>query len=74
MRGSKIPISSKRLTGARSYLEAVPYASKKGLETIISELAPTEAKGTQAKPDDFLDTRFVSQLEKEGFYKAQTAR
>ena len=59
---------------ARSYIETVPYASKKGLETIISELAPTEAKGKQAKPDDFLDTRFVSQLEKEGFYKAQTAR
>jgi NitT/TauT family transport system substrate-binding protein len=59
---------------ARSYIETVPYATKKGLETIISELASTEAKGKQAKPDDFLDTRFVSQLEKEGFYKPAAAR
>ena len=55
-------------------IETVPYATKKGLETIISELASTDAKGKQAKPDDFLDTRFVSQLEKEGFYKPASAR
>ena len=59
---------------ARSYIEAVPYASKKGLETIISELASTEVKGKSAKPDDFLDTRFVSQLEKEGFYKSASSK
>jgi NitT/TauT family transport system substrate-binding protein len=59
---------------ARSYIETVPYATKKGLETIISELASTEAKGKQAKPDDFLDIRFVSQLEKEGFYKSASAK
>jgi hypothetical protein len=27
-----------------------------------------------AKPEDFLDTRFVAQLEKEGFYKATSFR
>lgn len=59
---------------ARSYIETVPYASRKGLETIISELVPTEAKGKQANPDDFLDTRFVSQLERDGFYKATAAK
>ena len=52
---------------ARSYIETVPYASKKDLETIIGELASTEAKSKSAKPDDFLDARFVNQLEKEGF-------
>jgi NitT/TauT family transport system substrate-binding protein len=55
---------------ARAYIENVPYVTRKGMETIISELAPTEPKAKTAKPDDFLDTRFVSQLEKEGFYKA----
>jgi hypothetical protein len=39
------------------------------LETIIAELAPSEAEAKQAKPDDFVDHCFVSQLEKEGFYK-----
>jgi NitT/TauT family transport system substrate-binding protein len=59
---------------ARSYIETVPYATRKGLETIIGELVPSEPKAKQAKPDDFLDTRFVSQLEKEGFYKATLVR
>jgi hypothetical protein len=40
------------------------------MEAIIAEFAPTEPKAKTAKPDDFLDTRFVAQLEKEGFYKA----
>ena len=52
--------------------------SRKGLETIIVELAPSEPKAKQAKPDDFVDHRFVSQLEKEGFIKCvgfkQTSR
>lgn len=59
---------------ARNYIETVPYASKKGLETIIGELVSTEATGKQAKPDDFLDTRFVNQLDKQGFYKARIAQ
>ncbi|MET0500278.1 MAG: ABC transporter substrate-binding protein [Candidatus Binatia bacterium] len=59
---------------ARSYVETVPYVSKKGLETIIAELAPGEPKAKQAKPDDFVDHRFVTQLEKEGFFKNVAAR
>jgi hypothetical protein len=43
------------------------------METIIAEFAATEPKAKAAKPEDFLDTRFVAQLEKEGFYK-NTAR
>ena len=59
---------------ARAYIETVPYVTRKGMETIIAELAPTEPKAKTSKPDDFLDTRFVSQLEKDGFYKAGIAR
>ena len=55
---------------ARAYIETVPYVTRKGMETIISELQPTEPKAKTAKPDDFLEPRFVGQLEKEGFYKA----
>jgi ABC-type nitrate/sulfonate/bicarbonate transport system substrate-binding protein len=54
---------------ARSHIETVPYLSRKGLETIIGELASTEPKAKQAKPEDFIDHRFVSQLEKEGLFK-----
>jgi hypothetical protein len=39
------------------------------METIITELLPTEPKAKTAKPEDFLDTRFVGQLEKEGLYR-----
>jgi ABC-type nitrate/sulfonate/bicarbonate transport system substrate-binding protein len=59
---------------ARAYIETVPYVTRKGMETIIAELQPTEPKAKQAKSDDFLDTRFVSQLEREGFYKAVASR
>ncbi len=54
---------------ARAYIETVPYVTRKGLETIIGELIPTEPRAKSAKPEDFLDTRFVAQLEKDGFYK-----
>jgi NitT/TauT family transport system substrate-binding protein len=54
---------------ARSYIETIPYVTRKGLDTIIGELVPTEPKAKQAKFDDFVDPRFVNQLEKEGFYR-----
>lgn len=59
---------------ARAYIENVPYVTRKGMETIIGELIPTEPKAKNAKPDDFIDARFVSQLEKEGFYKSTALR
>jgi len=55
---------------ARTYIETVPYVTRTGMEAIIAEFMPTEPKAKTAKPDDFLDTRFVAQLEKQGFYKA----
>ncbi|MGZ9215365.1 MAG: hypothetical protein ACXW53_26025, partial [Candidatus Binatia bacterium] len=55
---------------ARAYIETTPYVTRRGMETIIGELLPAEPKAKTAKPEDFLDTRFVAQLEKEGFYKA----
>jgi hypothetical protein len=55
---------------ARAHIEWPPYVSKKGVEAIIGELAPTEPKAKTAKADDFIDHRFVGQLEREGFFKA----
>jgi ABC-type nitrate/sulfonate/bicarbonate transport system substrate-binding protein len=50
----------------REYLEAVPYVSRKGLGLILADMGEKEPK---AKPDDFLDMRFVAELEKEGLFK-----
>jgi ABC-type nitrate/sulfonate/bicarbonate transport system substrate-binding protein len=58
----------------REYLESVPYVSKKGLEAVLSDLRDAEAKSRQAKPEDFWDARFVTQLEKEGFFKNISTR
>lgn len=55
---------------ARAYIETIPQVTRKGLETIIGELVATEPKAKSAKPEDFLDPRFVAQLEKDGFYRA----
>jgi len=55
---------------ARTYIETLPYVTRNGMEAIIAEFVATEPKAKTAKPEDFLDTRFVAQLEKEGFYKA----
>jgi ABC-type nitrate/sulfonate/bicarbonate transport system substrate-binding protein len=55
---------------ARAYIETIPYVTRRGMDTIIGELLATEPKAKTAKPEDFLDTRFVAQLEKDGFYKA----
>jgi len=56
-------------TQFREYLESVPQVSRKGLVTLLNELAEKEPKARQAKPEDFLETRFLVALEKEGFFQ-----
>jgi NitT/TauT family transport system substrate-binding protein len=51
------------------YIESVPYVSRKGIEIILGELAEKEPKAKQAKPEDFLDARFLDELEREGLFK-----
>ncbi len=53
----------------RDYIESVPYASRKGVEAILAELAVSDPKARQAKPEDFLDMRFVAEMERDGFFK-----
>jgi len=53
----------------RELIESVPYTSRRGIETILAELATGDAKARQAKPDDFVDMRFVAELERDGFFK-----
>lgn len=58
----------------REYLESPPYVSRKGIEAILSELGEKEQAARQAKPEDFMDMRFMAELEKEGFFKKAAAK
>jgi NitT/TauT family transport system substrate-binding protein len=48
----------------REYLELPPYVSRKGMEAVIADVAETLPAAKSAKPDDFMDMRFVAELEK----------
>jgi len=48
----------------REYLEYPPYVSRKGMESVLAEIADKEPAAKGAKPDDFIDMRFVAELEK----------
>jgi NitT/TauT family transport system substrate-binding protein len=58
----------------REYLEYPPYVSRKGMENVIAEIAATDPAAKNAKPEDFMDMRFVSELEKQGFFKGGVSK
>jgi len=58
----------------REYLAYPPYVSRKGVEAILTELSEKNPSVKAVKPEDFMDMRFVSELEKEGFFKKAAAK
>ena len=46
----------------------IPYPSKPGIQTLIDFLVKNAPEMASSKPDDFIDTRFVKELEDRGFY------
>ena len=48
----------------REYLAFPPYVSRKGMETVLAEIADREPPAKNAKAEDFLDMRFVAELDK----------
>ena len=54
----------------REYLEYPPYVTRKAIENVIADVATTDPAAKNAKPEDFMDMRFVAELEKQGFFKA----
>ena len=48
----------------REYLEFPPYVSRKGMETVLAELADKEPGAKNLKPEDLIDMRFVAELDK----------
>lgn len=53
----------------RQYLEYPPYVTRKAMEAVLAELGDKDLAARSAKPDDFIDMRFIGELEKEGFFK-----
>lgn len=48
----------------RDYLEYPPYVSRKGMEAVLAEIAEKDPAAKSIKPDDFLDMRFVAEIDK----------
>lgn len=51
-------------TQFRDYLEYPPYVSRKGMEAVLAEIAEKEPRAKIVKPEDYLDMRFVAELDK----------
>jgi hypothetical protein len=51
------------------------YPSLEGIKNILEPLASTDPKAKAAKPEDFVDIRFIKELDENGFiddlYKAR---
>ena len=47
----------------REYLEYPPYVSRKGMEAILIDIGEKDAAARKVKPEDFLDMRFVAELD-----------
>jgi hypothetical protein len=43
------------------------YPTLEGLKNIIEPLAETDAKAKAAKPEDFVDTSFIRELDQNGY-------
>lgn len=53
----------------REYLAYPPYVTQKAMENVIADVATSDPTAKNAKPDDFMDMRFVAELDKQGFFK-----
>jgi ABC-type nitrate/sulfonate/bicarbonate transport system substrate-binding protein len=58
----------------RDTIEYPPYVTRKGMEAVLADLGNSDAAAKNAKPEDFLDMRFVAELDKQGFFKAASAK
>ena len=48
----------------REYLEYPPYVSRKGMEAVLAEIVEKDPAAKNVKADDFLDMRFVAEVDK----------
>jgi NitT/TauT family transport system substrate-binding protein len=55
------------LTSADDKLSSKQYPSLEGIKNILEPLSQTDAKAKAAKPEDFVDMRFIKELDESGF-------
>src|SRR6266545_4930784 len=48
----------------REYLEYPPYVTRKAMEAVLNDIAANDPAAKSAKPEDFMDMRFVAELDK----------
>jgi ABC-type nitrate/sulfonate/bicarbonate transport system substrate-binding protein len=58
----------------RRYIPEAPYPPVEGYQLILQDLALTNPKATQANVKDYIDLRFVKELEDSGFIKGLYSR
>jgi ABC-type nitrate/sulfonate/bicarbonate transport system substrate-binding protein len=51
-------------------LERVPYTDPASIQTVLDQLAPQVAAARTARAEDFLDNRYVRELEETGFVRS----
>jgi hypothetical protein len=74
LRVSDVDIQEDTHNQFRQYLEYPPYVHRKAMEAVLVELGDKENAAKAAKAEDFMDMRFVTELEKEGFFKQFAAK
>ncbi len=58
----------------REYLANPPYVTQKAMENVIADVANSDPSAKNSKPEDFMDMRFVAELDKQGFFKSAGAK
>jgi hypothetical protein len=46
----------------------VPYPSLPGIQTVIEEVAATNPAAASHRPEEFVDDRFVAELDRAGYF------
>ncbi len=55
---------------ATTFIERTPRLPYKAVETILTQIAATDPKAKDHKPEEFIDPTFFNELEKSGFFKS----
>ena len=51
------------------YVKKIPAPAVGSIKTVLEQLSATDPKAKTARPQDFIDTSIVSELQQEGFFK-----
>ncbi len=49
------------------YIPKIPYPSPEAVQTVLTQLAEKDPRAATARPEQFIDSRFFQELDREGF-------